>query len=140
MRQIHKTALKQILQTVNFRGAALTVETYNINSDDHFPYVFVTSGPMESISFTNVEHKRLCVYEINCVASLEDNTLDGETMLDELEDLIIDAVDLAAVGDNNKWLDIRVTGSTDPFQYTDNSIIKAIKIQIINIKSTPQPL
>jgi hypothetical protein len=137
MRSTHKTQLKNILQTITFESASLSVNSYYTNVADRYPYCFITSGDRSINWEDNRNYNELLQYNLNVVFALEADNGTTETRMDTLEELIIDKLSTEATRNNANWLDLNILAISSPYQddvtASDNCVIKTFSIQIRNL-------
>lgn len=125
IRANHKTALKNILQTIVYKGTLDVFDGVKL-SHTSLPYAFITSGQVlanrEGTTFTNSGYLRMYTYFINLVCQgTEDQSLlnDIEVEVDTLEGLILDKIQADATRYNGVWQDLYCTEVTSPYSGAD---------------------
>jgi hypothetical protein len=132
-REIQKTALISILQSVAYDGSTISVSDRYISDSDTYPYFSVFSGEFRTEFQSNRRYKEVRNYYIELSFSLDQAI--KQTVVDTVEELIILKLREESTKDQNPnaWLDLRLTDVSSPYRQsiseTDEIVIKTFTVE-----------
>lgn len=141
IRSDHRTALKTLLETITYNSANIAVSDYYITASDNSPYFYITAGDLTpnfgegTLLATQFNYIRGYKYYINAVFYVpEGDSKSVETIIDDVEELLIDKLQSQSARDYGIWQDLVVNSVSSPYQRdpdtTDNYLIKTFEITI----------
>jgi hypothetical protein len=146
LRSQHKAKIKQYLESLIYNTQSLLVIDHYVTTADRYPFVFITSGEIDtnegyqSDMGYNGNYERIYQYSVRVIFFIDTGGI-NEIKMDDIEELILNKLQSKTVTDDTTWQDLRVLSVSSPLinevLEQDNCIEKTFIVNIQTLIDKP---